>query len=66
MAIIGYGLALYAMTLAPLGPMTAIRESSVVFAAILGAIFLSEPLAGRRIAAAVVIVAGMVAIRLAG
>ncbi len=66
MALIGYGLALYAMANAPLGPMTAVRESSVVFAAILGAVFLNENLAGRRIAAAVIIVIGLAAIRLSG
>ena len=47
-----------------IGPVAALRETSVLFAAILGATFLGEPLGRRRIAAAGIVVAGIVAVRL--
>ena len=37
-----YAIALWAMTVAPIGAVAAVRESSVLFAAALGAIFLGE------------------------
>ena len=55
-----YSIAVYAMTLAPMAQVAALRESSVVFAAILAAIFLKEPFGGKRIAAACAVTAGIV------
>jgi drug/metabolite transporter (DMT)-like permease len=55
-----YTIAVYAMTLAPMAQVAALRESSVVFAAIMGAIFLKEPFGAKRIAAAVAVTAGIV------
>jgi len=40
--------------------VSALRETSVLFAALIGAYVLGEPLGARRIAAAAVIVAGVV------
>jgi drug/metabolite transporter (DMT)-like permease len=59
-----YLLVLAALRLAPAPPVAAVRESSVVIAAILAAVFLHERVDGRRLAGAVVVVAGVAAIAL--
>lgn len=64
-AVGAYGIVLYAKTIAPLGAVSAVRESSVIFAALLGILVFGErPVAGRLIAAAVV-AAGVVTLALA-
>lgn len=52
---------LWALRIAEMGAVTAIRETSVVFAALIGAIFMGEPFGLRRIVAATIIAAGIVA-----
>ena len=59
-----YGIALWAMTHAPVALVAALRESSVLFAALLGTFFLKEKFTVRRAAATCVIAAGMIAVRL--
>lgn len=59
----GYAVVLWAMTTSPIAFIAALRETSVVFAAILGALFLEEPFGRRRVAAAVVVAAGVIAIQ---
>jgi uncharacterized membrane protein len=56
---------LAAFRLAPAAPVAAVRESSVVIAALLAAVFLHEPVGARRIAGAVCVAAGVAAIALA-
>jgi drug/metabolite transporter (DMT)-like permease len=58
LALLAYAIVLWAMTRAPLGPVSALRETSVVFAALLGRLFLDEALSARRIAACGVIALG--------
>lgn len=53
-----YGIALWAMTRAPVATVAALRETSVLFAALIGTRLLAEPFGTRRLAAAGVIVAG--------
>ena len=60
MMIGAYSIAVYAMTRAPMAQVAALRETSVVFAAILGAVFLKESFGARRIAAACAVTAGIV------
>lgn len=60
-----YGIALWAMTRAPVATVAALRETSVLFAALLGAWFLKEPFTLRRGAATAIIVAGVMALRIA-
>jgi drug/metabolite transporter (DMT)-like permease len=60
-----YGIAIWAMTVAPIALVAALRETSVLFGAILAVVFLKEPLLMPRIVAALMIVAGLVLIRLA-
>jgi len=63
-AVIAYAIALWAMTQAPVALVAALRETSVVFAAALGALFLREPFTARRLTATLVVLAGLVALRL--
>jgi len=60
----GYAVALWAMTVAPIALVASLRETSVVIAAILGAVFLKEPFGGRRLVAAIVVAGGVIAIQL--
>jgi phosphonate utilization associated putative membrane protein len=59
-----YSIALWAMTRAPVASVAALRETSVLFAALLGSWFLKEAFTGRRIVGVLVIVAGVMALRL--
>jgi len=61
---ISYGAALWAMSMADVAYVTAIRETSVVFAAILGALFLKESFGRRRIAAAAVLSVGLLMLQI--
>lgn len=58
-----YALALWAMTRAPIALVAALRETSVVFAAIIAAVFLKERVSRLRYASIVTVVAGAVAIK---
>ena len=60
-----YGIALWAMTQAPVAAVAALREVSVLFAALLGAIFLKEAFGLQRGAGTLLIVGGIAALRLA-
>ena len=65
MASLGsYGIALWAMTRAPVATVAALRETSVLFAALLGSWFLKEAFTLRRAIGTAVIVAGVMALRL--
>jgi drug/metabolite transporter (DMT)-like permease len=61
-----YGIAIWAMTVAPIAIVAALRETSVLFGAIIATVFLKEPLRASRIVAAVMIVCGLILIRLHG
>ena len=62
---ISYGAALWAFTLSEAANVTAIRETSVVFGAIFGAVFLKEAFGPRRIAAASVLALGLMMLEFA-
>ena len=64
MVSLSYGTALWAMTRAPIGMVAALRETSVLFAAAIAALFLRERFGPVRWVCAGVILAGMVAMRL--
>jgi phosphonate utilization associated putative membrane protein len=59
-----YGIALWAMTRAPVATVAALRETSVLFAALLGTWLLKEAFTPRRALGTAVIVAGVMALRL--
>lgn len=70
MAVVGalasmgsYGIALWAMTRAPVAVVAALRETSVLFAALLGTWLLREVFTVRRAVGTLVIVAGVAALR---
>jgi drug/metabolite transporter (DMT)-like permease len=63
LALGAYAVALWAMTKAPVALVAVLRETSVVFAAVLGALFLKEPFTPRRVAATLAVLAGLVALR---
>jgi drug/metabolite transporter (DMT)-like permease len=61
---LSYGIALWAMTLAPIAIVASLRETSVLFGAILAVTVLKEPLRAIRIVAALLILCGLVLLRL--
>jgi uncharacterized membrane protein len=58
-ATVGYAIAIWALAAGPIAHVAAVRESSVLFAAVMGALLLGEPFGVRRIVAAGIIVAGL-------
>ena len=58
-----YAIALWAMTRAPVASVAALRETSVLFAALIGAVLLEERFGGQRALGTAVIVAGVMALR---
>ncbi len=58
-----YGVALWAMTVAPIAVVAALRETSVLFGTLIAVVVLREPLRAARVLAAVLIVAGLVLIK---
>jgi drug/metabolite transporter (DMT)-like permease len=63
-AFVGYAIVVWAMTQAPIAAVAALRETSVVFAALIGVVLLGEPFQTQRAVAALVILAGVVTLRL--
>ncbi|WP_027489039.1 DMT family transporter [Allorhizobium undicola] len=63
-AMIAYGVVVAAFALGPAGPITALRETSVVFAALIGWMFLGETLTAGRVLACVIVAAGAILIGL--
>jgi drug/metabolite transporter (DMT)-like permease len=61
--VLSYGIAIWAMTVAPIAIVAILRETSVLFGAVIAVIVLKEPLRAVRIAAALLIVCGLVLIR---
>jgi drug/metabolite transporter (DMT)-like permease len=61
---LSYGVALWAMTRAPVAPVAALRETSIIFALVLSRLVFGEKVGGRRIAAALLVMAGVAALRL--
>ena len=55
-----YAITIYALAVGPLSHVAALRETSVLFGALIGAVFLHERFGAVRVAAAVVIVMGLV------
>lgn len=60
-----YGLALWAMTIAPVAAVAALRETSILFAVLIAKFFLSERIGSKRAIAIAAIATGAVLMRLA-
>jgi len=61
--VTAYGLVLYALSQGAMAHVSALRETSVLFAVVIGVVMLGEPLGWRRFAAAAVIVTGVVVLQ---
>jgi drug/metabolite transporter (DMT)-like permease len=59
LSVVVYLIALWAMTQAPIAAVAALRETSVIFAALIGAVWLKEPFGRQRIAGACVVAVGI-------
>ncbi|MEV6422889.1 DMT family transporter [Streptomyces sp. NPDC051662] len=59
LSMLAYGLVLWAQTRAPLAPVAALRESSIIVGAAVGAVFFKERFGTPRIAAASLMVVGI-------
>ena len=64
LSVMAYWIAIWAMTVAPIAIVAALRETSVLFGALIAVVILKEPLRAPRIIAAVMIVVGLGLIRL--
>jgi len=60
-----YALVLYAKTLAPLGLVSALRETSVIFAALIGVLWFGEGPRGNRLLAGAIVAGGVILITVA-
>jgi drug/metabolite transporter (DMT)-like permease len=60
LSVIAYGLVIWAMSLTPLAAVSALRETSVIIAALIGTRLLREPFGTRRVLAAGLVAAGVV------
>src|SRR5512137_1802579 len=63
-SVAAYGIVLWAMTQAPVAAVAALRETSVLFAALIGGVWLKEGLGLQRLAGAASVVAGVAALKL--
>ena len=63
-SVFAYGLVLWAQTQGPLGPIAALRETSIIVGALIGAVVFHERFGRPRTVAAVVIAAGIVVLTL--
>ena len=63
-SVAAYAIVLWAMTRAPIAAVSALRETSVLFAALIGTVLLKEGFGFARLAGAVSVVAGVAALKL--
>jgi drug/metabolite transporter (DMT)-like permease len=61
-SLIAYGIVIYAMSLGAMGRVSALRETSVVFAALIGWAFLNERLTASRIISCAIVATGAICI----
>ena len=64
LSVLAYGLVLWAQTRGALAPIAALRETSVIFGAIIGTLIFREPFGRTRIAATVLVATGIVLLNL--
>jgi len=65
-AAAAYGMVIFAMAVAPMGLVSSLRETSVIFAALIGSLLFREPFGRQRIIAAILVCCGVVLIKLLG
>ncbi len=59
LSLLAYGLVLWAQTRGPLGPIAALRETSIIFGALIGALVFHERFGRPRILATIVVACGI-------
>ncbi|MFC1666063.1 EamA family transporter [Pseudomonadota bacterium] len=64
-AMLAYGIVIYAMSLGTMALVAALRETSVIMAAIIGSLVLKEALGNRRMVAAILVAVGVCTMNLA-
>jgi drug/metabolite transporter (DMT)-like permease len=64
LGLVAYGLVLWAQTQGALAPVAALRETSVIAAAVIGTLFFSEPFGRARILATIGVAAGILILTL--
>ena len=64
MSLGAYWIATWAMTVAPIPAVAALRETSVLFAVAISSVLLKERLTGWRLGAALLIAGGVAVVRL--
>jgi drug/metabolite transporter (DMT)-like permease len=64
LSLLAYGLVLWAQTRGALAPIAALRETSVIFGAIIGTVIFREPFGRSRIAATILVAGGIVLLNL--
>jgi drug/metabolite transporter (DMT)-like permease len=65
LSVLAYGLVLWAQTRGALAPIAALRETSVIFGAVIATLVFREPFGRTRVAATVIVVAGIVLLNVA-
>lgn len=65
-SVVAYGVVLYAKTIAPIGAVSAVRESSVIIAALIGVVLFHERPWQGRILAAIIVAAGVILLAFSG
>ena len=63
-AVASYGIALWAMTRAPIAIVAVLRETAVIFGALIAVVVLKEKLTRRRLAATGAVLLGLIALKL--
>ena len=63
-AVASYGIALWAMTKAPIAIVAVLRETAVIFGALIAVVVLNEKLTRRRLAATGAVMVGLIALKL--
>ncbi len=66
MSVVAYGTVIYANSIAHMAAVSAVRESSVIFASLIGVILFGERPWRRRIVSAAIVAAGVVALAASG
>ena len=64
MAVVAYWIVIWSLAQGPMAPVAALRETSVIFAALFGSVLLREPFGRLRVAAAALVAAGVVLLQI--
>jgi drug/metabolite transporter (DMT)-like permease len=64
LSVVAYGVVIWALTRAPMAQVSALRETSVIMAALIGTRLLRERFGTRRVVAASLVAAGVVLLQI--